>query len=424
METIGADVSAVVLDAGSWTTKFGYAGDAAPTAHFDSALGEKAGGGLPPAKRKKVEGGSRSLRSRHVLKGVNSRRPQTDIVIPMDLGIVKDWDAMETIWRHCYKILNIPSEEHPLLMSESTWNTKANREKQVELAFEKFKVPAFFAAKDATLACFGVGRGSGLVINSGHQYTSIVPVHEGHCLLGPRFRTKVAGDYLTQSLNFSLKSRQIYVKPECLVQSKKKGGNEAVLLEATGLTDSFMSYATLKVVEDMKKSCLCIRKDPYTGAGSSATSKNYELPDGNVINLEIHQRQSIPEKLFSIRSDKNSNINLDGYTFEGLSQMTRHCLAKVDADARKDVGGSIVLAGGTTALPGFRERLATELERLPHALKPRIVTPQRVVGGHQEEFGIWLGGSILASLGFFQTFWIYPQEYEEEGKNVVHRKCP
>merc|ERR1719350_2128572 len=163
--------------------------------------------------------------------------------------------------------MRVPSKDHPLLISESSWNTRQNREKQVELAFEKFKAPAFFAAKNATLACFGVGRGTGLVINSGHQYTSIVPVHEGHCLLEPRVRTKIAGDYLTRLLEYNLRSTQIHVTPHCLIQ-KSAGLNEMDMevegANTDGMTESFLMYGKLRVLEDMKRHCYCVTKDPYS----------------------------------------------------------------------------------------------------------------------------------------------------------------
>ena len=48
--------------------------------------------------------------------------------------------------------------------------------------------------------------------------------------------------------------------------------------------------------------------------------------------------------------------------------MIRHSLDIVDADSRKEVAGSVVLTGGTTKMKGFKERLATELEQLPHVI--------------------------------------------------------
>lgn len=48
-------------------------------------------------------------------------------------------------------MLQIQPEEHPLLCTEPAWNTKENREKMIELAFEKFHFPAFYLAPDAVM---------------------------------------------------------------------------------------------------------------------------------------------------------------------------------------------------------------------------------------------------------------------------------
>lgn len=65
---------------------------------------------------------------------------------------------------------------------------------------------------------------------------------------------------------------------------------------------------------------------------------------------------------------KMNAIDVDEYKFEGLPSMIRHSLSIIDADARKDVTGSIVVTGGTTQTDGFKERLATELEKLPNVI--------------------------------------------------------
>jgi actin-related protein len=38
-------------------------------------------------------------------------------------------------------------------------------------------------------------------------------------------------------------------------------------------------------------------------------------------------------------------------------------------------------------------------------------------------YSAWIGGSVLASLTFFQQSWINRQEYDEYGPSIVHRKC-
>lgn len=48
-----------------------------------------------------------------------------------------------------------------------------------ELMFEKYKVPALYLAKNASLASFANARPTCLVVDSGATHTSAVPVLEG-----------------------------------------------------------------------------------------------------------------------------------------------------------------------------------------------------------------------------------------------------
>ena len=47
----------------------------------------------------------------------------------------------------------------------------------------------------------------------------------------------------------------------------------------------------------------------------------------------------------------------------------------------------------------------------------------KVLAPPERLYSVWLGGSILASLSTFQTMWITKQEYDENGPNIIHRKC-
>ena len=61
---------------------------------------------------------------------------------PIEHGIVTNWDDMEKIWHHTfYNELCVAPEERPVLLTETSRNSKANREKITQIMFETFKTP-------------------------------------------------------------------------------------------------------------------------------------------------------------------------------------------------------------------------------------------------------------------------------------------
>jgi actin len=77
-------------------------------------------------------------------------------------------------------------------------------------------------------------------------------------------------------------------------------------------------------------------------------------------------------------------------------------------NVRKDLYANIVLSGGTTMFPGLSERIEKEISLL--------ASPER-------KSAAWIGGSMLASLAIFPQMAITREEYKDEGKMIVHRKC-
>ena len=58
------------------------------------------------------------------------------------------------------------------------------------------------------------------------------------------------------------------------------------------------------------------------------------------------------------------------------------------------------------------ERLSREVTSLlPAGFKVKVVCPEPI----ERRFGVWIGGSILASLGSFQQLWLSKAQYDELG---------
>lgn len=49
-----------------------------------------------------------------------------------------------------------------------------------EMMFETFEVPSLYLANHSVLSLYATGRTTGLIIDSGHGTTHIVPIYDGY----------------------------------------------------------------------------------------------------------------------------------------------------------------------------------------------------------------------------------------------------
>jgi actin-related protein 4 len=166
----GDEISAIVLDPGSYTTRIGYAGEDTPKANIPTFCGYYAG---------------RTTKFKHgyYIVGdteINALHSGMDVTNPFQDSIILDWDANIALWQYAFNDrLRTNTAEHPLLVTEPSWNAAANRAKTLEVCFETFNVPAFYLAKQAVLASYAIGKHTALVVDLGAQTTSVTPVSEG-----------------------------------------------------------------------------------------------------------------------------------------------------------------------------------------------------------------------------------------------------
>jgi len=371
------EVTAVVIDNGSGTCKAGFAGDDAPRSVFSTVVGRpKVPGIMIGLDQKEVYVGEEAQQKRGVLK----------IEQPIEHGIVSNWDDMEKVWHHTlYSELRVSPEEHPILMTEASLNPKLNREKMTQIMFEVFNVPCLYVNVQAVLALYSSGRTTGVVLDSGEGISHTVPIYEGYAIPHAIQKILLAGRDLTEYLREILKERGL----------------------------AFTTPAELEIVRDIKETMTVVVSDfneaMKDAEESHACEKNYELPDGRKI-LIGNERFRCPEILF--------NPSLAGHDLEGVHKYCFDSVMKCDNDVRKDLFANIILSGGSTLFEAMGERLWQEIHNLtPSNGRIKVLAPP------ERLYSVWLGGSILASLSTFQTMWITKQEYDENGPNIIHRKC-
>ena len=85
-------------------------------------------------------------------------------------------------------------------MAETPQTSRQDKEKIVDLMFEKYAVQQFYMQTQAVLSLFSSGRTTGIVVDVGDEITHAVPVYEGYALPHGILRMDVAGKQLTQYL--------------------------------------------------------------------------------------------------------------------------------------------------------------------------------------------------------------------------------
>ena len=341
--------------------------------------------------------------------------PGHNVTYPIERGWVTRWDDMEILWHHIFsKELRIQPEEHAVLMTETAWTHSWNREKMTEILFESFNVPAFDVAIDSVLALYASGRTTGLVVNSGHEVTSTVPIYEGHALLDAVRRMYFAGNDITDFLMKLLCQRGYHFsgrKQREMVQDIKE---KLCYL----LVDYNYSAMDLEIRSEILRSVFPIGIHDIINQylpPNEDTEKNYELPDGQVITVG-EERFRCAKILF-----EPSLIGKEMGPYQenvGIHKITYESIMECDVDIRRDLYKNIVLAGGNTMFRNIDIRLSEEVEALaPASTEVQILAPP------ERRYSVWIGGSILSSLSTFKEMWISKDEYEETGPSIVHRKC-
>ncbi|KAG5463100.1 MAG: hypothetical protein BJ554DRAFT_1742, partial [Olpidium bornovanus] len=206
------EILALVLDVGSSWTRAGYAGEDTPKAVAPSYVGSLAvpeeadrrpalvdhagdvimgdddagaGAAVSRARKRKYAVGDGE---------VSLWRPDMEVVNPLkdglgkrkfsffflasrERGLILGQNSSGNVG--LLSRLRVDPREHPLFLTESSWNTREARERTAELAFETFGVPASFICRNAVLSAFAAGRSSALVLDCGGGTTSAVSVYDG-----------------------------------------------------------------------------------------------------------------------------------------------------------------------------------------------------------------------------------------------------
>lgn len=97
--------------------------------------------------------------------------------------------------------MGISPDEYKVMLTEPPNNPKENREKLVEMMFEKFEVPKLYLGNQSVLSLFATGRTTGTVLDSGEGVTHAVPIYEGYAIPHAIQTINLSGNDLTHFMH-------------------------------------------------------------------------------------------------------------------------------------------------------------------------------------------------------------------------------
>merc|ERR1719198_1655204 len=168
----------------------------------------------------------------------------------------------------------------------------------------------------------------------------------------------------------------------------------------------------MSVIDKLKETSTLVVKDYAKGMREGGETVTNELPDGTVLKVPWKHRITCPEILFQ------PSLVEDRKGVPGIGAIASKTIQFCDKDLRRVLYDSVVIAGGTSLIAGFGDRLQREI---------RASTGNRetvsVHADSQRKCAAWIGGSMIASLSTFNHMKISKQEYDDSHAATVHRKC-
>ena len=337
-------------------------------------------------------------------------------LLPFQKGYLVNWDTQRQVWEYAFnELLKVDPSESQLIFTEPPFNFPSIQDTLNEILFEEFKFSSVLVSLPSTLSAFHQYHSRPdypccLVIDSGYSFTHLTPYFKGKVVTKGIRRIDVGGKLLTNHLKEIVSYRQLHVMDETYVMNQVKED---------------VCYVTQDLYKEMKLAMVNV------GGSGNAIRRDYILPDftnvkkGYVREIGapkggpdeqsiklVNERFTVPEILFN-----PSDI--------GIQQMgiPEAIINSVQATPKKmwsHLYQNIVLTGGNTCLPGFKDRLYADVRKLvPDTMEVGITKADNPIdtawqGGKMRAEGIVVEGIPLEYVSL--------AEYKEHGHNICNRR--
>jgi actin-related protein len=291
---------------------------------------------------------------------------------PIECGMVRDWDAFETLLRTMPPFKE-DNKLECLLMTVKVRTPDSYVQQLTEFVFETLQVPFFHIAHQSVTDLYAGGVTSGTSIEFSDGAFTIATVEEGAYLLDARI-----------DLHGSRHLSRIIME-----QINKRNGRTLDLLNP-----QHVSY-----VDKIKLSCFVryTTESPYQGH----EEEPYVLPDGSTVMVEKSMFSGIGDLLFQ-------GNGIGDVSFRGFTETIHDLFARLPHNAV--CTENIALRGMPSLMPGFHERIKKEIRPIMKGREKRVLCGSFDAINHST----FIGMSILGSLETFKSKHMLNRAYYDE----------
>ena len=363
----------LVIDNGTSSVKAGFAGSKTPRFAVPSLVGTAINEAeMVGIKNKAYFVGNEAIVKSNLL----------NMVAPIENGIVTNWEYMTQLYDELFgNMFHCSLNDVCILTGEKPGTPTANKAKMAQLLFETFHVGGFSSVQQSVLALFSNGFLTGLVLDDGEGLANVTPVYEGYTIPHAIIHTELCGSFLTENM-------------KRLICARDPSTVDWDISEFKAMKDK-LTYVPIDFQAEEQSQEIFERLRLPSG-------RYYEVGKERFLSTEVLFDPSIAEK-----------------DIEGLHQVMFDSIMKCDIDIRKDLYKNIFLSGGTTMITGIAERIEKEVIALaPPSMKICVKAPP------QRRDSVYAGASVLGTQEFFfNNMMITRQEFQEQGENIINRKC-
>ncbi len=297
--------------------------------------------------------------------------------------------AMECIITTIISDLDVEPESTDVIVTVPPSVPTEERNELAEILFDVFLFAAICFHDQCILSLYSYNATSGVVVNIG-DHIDVVPIIDGYTIEAGASHLPHGGNAVTESLSKLVTSKGLRYFSE----------TEMYIIR---LIKERLCYVSEDYARDLEN----CESNPATYTCATDLDP-FQLPDHRKVVALDAECFKASEGLF--------DPNKWGKDVPGIHELVWKAVQASPIDQRREMAKKIYLSGSTTLLPGLKERLQKEVSQLG--------TTGLAVEVHvseSQQHAAFVGASVLAMLGSFQSYLITRDEFSSIGFEALRK---